>query len=59
MLVMTKKPSVSWKALQDFWGRNEATHVKLLLLKYYFTHFLNPPALDGDDVLIEVVKLAF
>lgn len=57
MLVMTNKPSVSWKAL--FWGQNEATHVKLLLLKYYFTHFLKRPALDGDDVLIEVVKLAF
>lgn len=30
--------------------------VKRLLLIYGFTHVLNSPALDGDDVLIEVIK---
>lgn len=29
-----------------------------LLLIYSFTHVLNSPALDGDDVLIEVIKEA-
>lgn len=31
------KLNVSWTLLQDFWGLNEATHAKMLFLKYYLT----------------------